>query len=255
MLNSPSALWLNTSNSLLCFDLPLINYLATKVKLKKWRYKQDLDQPSCLKIAVNSLDQYLQKSPEPVHLIGHSTAGLLGLLYARQHPEKVKSLTILGVGVNPNIDWISYYYIFREALHCSRDEILTRLVKNLFGDLHNFCRKNLKNRLEQALDSSISPHSLYQRVSVSSGGISAPLMVCGSQNDPIIPLHQLRGWRTYLKPIDRLWECPQEYHFFHYFQVQQVGEAIIEFWESLRQINESNTLTYSQIFYQTSEKE
>ena len=57
-----------------------------------------------------------------------------------------------------------------------------------------------------------------------------PLMVCGSQNDPIIDVNSLRGWQKYLKPEDILWECPQGYHFFHYFHPQEVGRQVIKFW-------------------------
>ena len=66
-----------------------------------------------------------------MHLIGHSTGGLLGLLYTRQYPEKVKSLTLLGVGVHAAVDWQAHYYIHRQFL--SRQATLNAMVYNLFG--------------------------------------------------------------------------------------------------------------------------
>jgi hypothetical protein len=41
----------------------------------------------------------------------------------------------------------------------------------------------------------------------------------------------LHDWLNWLKPEDKLWECPEGYHFFHYFYPQQVGEQILSFWE------------------------
>ncbi|MHC5733019.1 MAG: alpha/beta fold hydrolase, partial [Nostoc sp.] len=66
-----------------------------------------------------------------MHLIGHSTGGLLGLLYTRRYPEKVKSLTLLAVGADAALDWQAHYYTHRPFL--SRQKILTTMVYNLFG--------------------------------------------------------------------------------------------------------------------------
>lgn len=235
MVKYPDAVWLNTSPSLLRFDLPAINYLSHYIDIAQWKYEQNPDKPSSLDIALNYLDDYLQTIPQPVHLIGHSTGGLLSLIYSRKYAEKVKSLTLLGVGVNSAVDWFSYYYILRETLPCSREIVLSRLAKNLFGYLTQPYNKAVIQVLEKALDNSISPHSLYQRVSLPTGGISKPLLICGSQNDPIVTHQNLNGWKTYLKQGDRLWQSPQGFHFFHYFQAQQLGEQVLDFWHFLTQ--------------------
>jgi pimeloyl-ACP methyl ester carboxylesterase len=243
MFKYPDALWLNASPSLLRFDLPAIHYLSGHLAIAQWEYRQHQDEASSLDIALNLLNDYLQTIPQPIHLIGHSTGGLLGLMYARKYPEKVKSLTTLGLGVNPAVDWPSYYYILREALPCSRQLILSRLAKNLFGSQRDSYHKAFIEILAKALDSSLSPHSLYQRVSLPTGGISQPLMICGSQDDRIITHQQLRGWKMYFKEGDRLWECPQGFHFFHYFHPQAVGQQVLKFWHSLAQKQSQSTLS------------
>lgn len=118
--SSPDILWLNTSPSLQCFDRPLLRYLCRQGLVGKWEYRQSQDEPCSLDIALVLLHDYLKSQNQPVHLIGHSTAGLLGLLYARQHPERVRSLTLLAVGANPAVDWQAHYYIQRQLVECDR---------------------------------------------------------------------------------------------------------------------------------------
>lgn len=232
-------LWLNTSPSLQCFDQPLLRYLSAQVLIAKWEYCPSQDEASSLDVAAESLHEYLKSCAQPVHLIGHSTGGLLGLLYARRYPEKVKSLTLLSVGVHPAIDWQAHYYIHRQLL--SRQKVLASMVYNLFGYQNEHTLQNLVSILERDLDCSLSPHSLLQRLSVPPGGVPVPLMVCGSKNDIIVEHDILLGWKAWLKEGDRLWSCPQGRHFFHFFYHQQVGRQILKFWKSLP----SHSLTLS----------
>lgn len=181
------------------------------------------------------LHDYLKSHHRPVHLIGHGTGGLLGLLYARQHPEKVRSLTLLAVGVHPTVDWQAYYYIHRRFWPCSRQIILTQMVDILFGHQNKYSTKRLAKILEQDLDNSVSPNSLFQKMTVPLEGVPVPLMVCGSKDDIVVNSNELLGWQAWLKTGDRLWLCPQGGHFFHYFYPQQVGRMIFKFWKSLHQ--------------------
>ncbi len=240
MYQHPDVLWLNTSRSLARFNLPTITYLSHQVKIAQWEYRQHQDEASSLNIAVELLHDYLEMIPKSVHLVGHSTCGLVGLLYARKYPEKVRSLTLLGVGVNPSVDWISYYYVLRKNLPCSRQLILAQMVKNLFGYQSRYYYKALMQILDKTLTDTPSSHSLYQQVNIPAGGISKPLLICGSKDDPIIPTRQLNGWRSYLKDgdrtvvgqsPDRIWQSQEGHHFFHYFQSQQVAEALLKFWD------------------------
>ncbi len=233
MSTLPDVLWLNTSPSLQCLAQPLLCYLSHQVTIAQWEYCQSQDEGSSLDVAVLLLHKYLKSCNRPVHLIGHSTGGLLGLLYARRYPETVKSLTLLAVGVDAAVDWQAHYYMHRQLL--SRQGTLNAMAYNLFGYQNEHTIKNLVSILERDLDCSLSPHSLFQQLSVPPGGVSVPLMVCGSKDDIIVEPDALQGWRPWLKEGDRLWECLEGRHFFHFFQLQLVGEQILDFWTSLRQ--------------------
>lgn len=237
MSKSPDVLWLNTSPSLQCFARPLLRYLARQVTIGQWEYCQSQDEASSLDVAVLLLHDYLKSCNQPVDLIGHSTGGLLGLLYARQYPEKVKSLTLLAVGVDVALDWQAHYYLHlhNQILPCSRQGVLSNMAYNLFGYQDRHTINNLVSILEQDLDCSLSPHSIFQRLNIYPGGVQVPLMVCGSKDDIIIEPNALQGWQLWLKEGDRLWSCLEGRHFFHFFQSQQVGRQILKFWESLRQ--------------------
>jgi pimeloyl-ACP methyl ester carboxylesterase len=166
---------------------------------------------------------------------------LLALLYARRYPERVRSLTLLSVGVHPSIDWQAHYYVQLLLLRCSREMALTQTVYNIFGPQSRSMTRKFREILEQDLISSLSPHSLYQRVNISPAQVSVPLLVCASRDDVIIDLNLLSGWQPYLKggdqseaPAlrDRLWQCSSGGYFFHHFYPQQVNEQILDFWTS-----------------------
>jgi pimeloyl-ACP methyl ester carboxylesterase len=229
------ALWLNTNPSFQRFQRPLFRYLSNQFTLAHWQYCQDHDEPSSLDIALVLLHDYLKTLSYPVHLVGHSTGGLLGLLYARKYPERVKSLTLLAVGVHPTVDWQAHYYILRSMLPCSSEIVLAQMVQNMFGFYSKPYLKDLIKILRRDLNTSPSPHSLYQRVSINPGGVAMPLMVCGSQDDVIADINLVRGWQQYLEPGDLLYECPQGHHFFHYFHSQLVGRKIVKFWRGYSQ--------------------
>jgi len=226
-------LWLNTSPSFQCFDRPLVDFLSKYMAIAQWQYCQSEDEPSSLEIALVLLHDYIKTCPEPVHLIGHGTSGLLALLYARKHPERVKSLTLLGVGFNPGVNWQAHYYAFRKLFPSNRETILTQMVYNLFGYQDSKSTKKLVGILQKDLDLSPNPHSLFRRKSEVIGGICKPLMVCGSEDDLIVDPNALNGWKKYLKEGDRLWKCQEGHHFFYYFYPEEVGKAIMEFWQFL----------------------
>lgn len=233
MTNFSEVLWLSANPSFTRFEKPLTRYLAKQITIAQWEYLQNQDEPTSLQVALTLLHDYLKSHHQPIHLIGHSTGGLLGLLYARKYPEQVKSLTLLAVGVNSNVDWQAHYYSLLQLLNCSRTIVLTQMVYNLFGHQNRYNTKKLIQILEQDLKTSPSPHSLFRRIGSIPGGVKVPLMVCGSHNDVIIDPMALQGWRKWLKEGDMLWEFPQGNHFFHYFHPQLVGRQVIKFWNSL----------------------
>jgi len=233
MSKLPETLWINTNPSFKRFEQPLIRYLAHYSTVAQWEYIQTQDEASSLDVALVLLHDYLKSCNRTVNLVGHGTGGLLGLLYARRYPERVQSLTLLGVGSYPAIDWQAHYYRFLELLPCSRQILLAQMVRLLFGHQNHYTTNALIEVLEQDLRSSPSPHSLYKRASIAAGGVSTPLMACGSAEDLIVEAKALRRWHAWLKEGDVLWECPRGYHFFHYFYPHQTGRQIVKFWRSL----------------------
>jgi pimeloyl-ACP methyl ester carboxylesterase len=247
MSTLPDVLWLNASPSLQGFDRPLLKFLSRHTSIAHWQYCQTQDEPTCLEVALELLHEYARD--RPLHLLGHSTSGLLGLLYARRYPAQVKSLTLLSVGIHPAIDWQSHYYVLLKLLPCSRQTILTQMVYNLFGYQSKPIRQNLVRTLERDLTNSLSPHSLFQQASIAPASVSVPLFVTGSQDDMVVDPQQIEGWRRWGVGADfqisrsldhnsvqpnRLWQCPSGRHFFHYFHPALVGEQILNFWTDLR---------------------
>ena len=225
--------WIAANQSFQRFDNRFLRYLSYGTPAARWEYYQHQDEPSCLETALSLLENYLDSLPEPVNLIGHSTGGLLGLLYAREAPERVNSLALLGVGCHPAVDWQIHYYALREFLPCSQRIILAQMVQKMFGKQNQYHTKGLSKILQQDLNTSPSPHSLFRRVTIANRSIASPLMVCGSVNDSICDRNSLRGWQEYFKPGDVLKEFPQGNHFFHYFYPQEVSRQVLKFWQAV----------------------
>lgn len=230
MSSSPAVLWLSANPSFDRFAQPLLHHVARIATISSWQYEQNPDEASSLDVALGLLHDYVRHCDRPLHLVGHSTGGLLGWLYARQYPENVQSLALLGVGVYPGVDWQAHYYALQALLPCSREVLLAQMVRMLFGKQNHYTTKALISVLEKDITTSPSPHSLYQRPSITPGGVNMPFLVCGSQNDAIADLAALKGWHDWLKPEDSLWTCAQGYHFFHYFYPRLVGDRLLRFW-------------------------
>ena len=227
----PDALWLSVKPSFRRLEQSLLTALNRDRPIAHWGYQQPPDEPSSLDVAVTLLHDYLKGSDRPLHLIGHSTGGLVGLLYARQFPQRVKSLTLLSVGVNPAIDWKAHYYTQLELVPCSRTRVLTQMVYTLFGRQQPHRLNGLLTMLERDLTQSLSLHSLVKRFSLFPGSAPVPLLVCGGQDDAIVESRQVQGWQPWLKTGDRWWLCPQGRHFFHGTHPQLTSETIVDFWQ------------------------
>lgn len=239
---SQQALWISVSSSLKKFHRPLLKYLSSQLVIQEWEYQQGSDEPSDLNIPLTLLHDYCKNSDQPRHLIGHSTGGIAALLYAHRYPERVKSLTLLGVGVHPLIDWHAHYYTYRQLLPCSREIVLAQMARALFGRQNQSRTKDLVKLLDQDLKTTPSPHSLFERRNMEPTSLSCPLFVCGSQDDRIVDPCAIAGWDNYLKSEDKIWECSQGHHFFHYFYPQAVGKEILQFQQSINHKQRQHSL-------------
>ena len=231
--SSPQVVGISTSQSLQRFDLPLLRSLSKQYPVAQWQFCQDPDQPIDLNLAIASLHDYLQTCEGAVHLVGHGVAGLLGWLYSRQYPERVRSLTLLSVGVNLATSWHSHYYEQRQLMCCSRETILTRNAFYLFGYRDKEILNWLANLLKEDLDNSLIPHSIYAPTYILPTPLSVPMLVCGAIDDHVIGEQGYKKWRSYFKESDRLWLSQYGKHFFHYSQSQSVSKQIHNFWQSL----------------------
>ncbi|MBW4668098.1 MAG: alpha/beta hydrolase [Cyanomargarita calcarea GSE-NOS-MK-12-04C] len=247
MTTPPDTLWLTPNPELKCLNHSLLCHLSRKTSIGQWEYQQTPDEPNSLDVAVVLLHDYLKVHHRQINLIGHSTGGLLGLMYARKHPERVKSLTLLSVGVNPGIDWQAHYYVQRKLLPCNRGFLLYNMANSLFGNQDELTIRKLVNLLEKDLDNSASPHSLLQQAVILPIQVSVPLLVCGSKDDMVVDSHQIQSWRNFIKPnssLFRLWECPRGKHFFHHFYPEMVAEEIVKFWDAVKDSSACNSLSY-----------
>ncbi len=233
MSEFPRYILLNTSPSFQEFDRPLLGYLSWYVSIARWSYIQSPDEPSYLNNVLDLLHNYLSQSEEPVNLIGHGINGLVGLLYAHQHPDRVKSLVLLSVGSYPGVDWQSVYYAHLKMLPCSRRTILTHLAYSLFGQHDRVIINGLVEKLETNLRDSPSPHSLWQQCSVPMSKPKVPLLICGGEHDVVASPREIEGWRQWLGVNDQIWQCPNGRHFFQYSHPQKVTQQVISFWLSI----------------------
>jgi pimeloyl-ACP methyl ester carboxylesterase len=231
MSDSFDVLWINASPSLQRFDQPLLKYLSDFVTIAQWEYYQTLDEASSIDQAVDMLSEFLEQCSEPVHLAGHGVSGAIALTLARRYPRKVRSLTLLAVATQPANTWHAHYYVQRQLFAISREQVLASNVRSLFGNQPPHTTKKLLAVLDKDLEQSPSPHSLFKLVNLPKSGVSMPMMVCGCKTDPIVNSSILQDWLNWFKPEDTLWECPQGYHFFHYFYPQLVAEQMLSFWQ------------------------
>ncbi|WP_088242492.1 alpha/beta fold hydrolase [Calothrix rhizosoleniae] len=233
MINSFDVLWLTASPSLKYFDQPLLKFLSKSLQVAQWEYHPAPDEASSIDKAVCLIDEFLQSYSRPVHLAGHSTGGAIALMFARRFPQKIKSLTLLSVGSQPAINWQAHYYVQRQMFFLSRERILANNGRSLFGYQPPHKMKKLVATLDRDLQESPCSHSPFKITSLPKGGVYMPLMVCGCKTDPVISPSLLHDWSNWFKPEDRLWECPRGLHFFHYFYPQNVGQQMLNFWQSL----------------------
>ncbi len=229
----PQAVWLSVSPSLFRLDRLLLTHLNQSLVTPAWCYEQGPDEGSSFAQAVMLLDNYLGSLSQPVHLIGHGMSGVLGLIYARIRPERLRSLSLLSVGALPSIDWQAQYFTRLQLLPCGRGYVLAQMVRELFGPQQRSATRFLEEILRQDLERSLSPHSLWKVDSIAPGGVDVPLFVAGGRDDTIVPSQAMKGWLRWFKPGDRMWECPQGRYFFHRFFPHLLEDELLRFWEEI----------------------
>ncbi|MBC1241237.1 alpha/beta fold hydrolase [Nostoc sp. 2RC] len=230
MIDDVDVLWIASSEVLQRFDRPLLRYISQNVNVFEWEYCYHKDEGRSIDEAVELVNEFLKDYSHPIHLAGHGAGGAIALSVARRYPQKVRSLVLLAVASQPANTWHVHYYLQRKVFSMSREQVLASSVRHLFGTPTHDTTKKLMAILSRDLEQSPLPHSLFKLVELPQGGVSMPMMVCGSKSDPIVHPSALTKWLQVLKLEDRLWECPNGYHFFHFFYPQEVGEKMLNFW-------------------------
>ena len=233
MTNRSKFLWVSASPSLKYFHRPLLANLSTSIGVDVWEYCQTLDESNSIDRAVELLQTHLSRSSDPVHLIGHGIGGTIALMHARKYPDRVASLTLLSVAVRPGINWHSYYYDRLWSVSERRDRVLQAIASDLFPANCDRYINDLLARMERDLVESPSSHSLFRSSILPAGGVEMPLLVCSSQDDPVITAPAAYGWTNYLKSIDKIWHLSTGGHFFHYVRAELVSGHIQRFWQEL----------------------
>lgn len=226
-----NVLWVSASPALRCLDEPMLDCLSKYTAIARWEYHQTVDEGGSSEVAVCLLLNIIKQNKRPIHLIGHGVGGVIALLFARRYPELVSSLTLLAVAVQPANTWHAHYYQQRKLFSLSRQQVLLNTVHNLFREKLPCQPHRLVNILSQDLDDIPLSHSLLQIETIPKGGVSMPLMVCGSKTDPIVSHPELHGWKEWLKSQDVIWECLQGGHFFHAFYPEKVADQVLKFWD------------------------
>lgn len=251
MNQDSNLLWLSVSPHLKCFDRRLLAQLAKRHPVRTWEYAQTVDEACCLDTVVAALHEYVSdrinlesRSGNPhhkVHLLGHGMSGIVALMYARCHPENVASLTLLSVNAKPAVNWQAHYYALRQLLPCSREIILAQMARMLFGKQPKRFSKSLAQLLAHDLDGSISLHSLAHDIAIPAGATELPLLVCNGEQDSIMQAQRNALWQKFMKSGDRMWQCPEGHHFFHFHHAEVVADMVAAHIESHRAISFSET--------------
>lgn len=233
MTQFPDALWLTVSPHLKKFDQRLLCQLNRYVKIRRWEYHQSADEPCCLETPIRLLHDYIKVGDRPLHLLGHGLSGIIGLIYARQFPHRVRSLTLLSVNATPTTNWHAHYYALRQLLPCSRDIVVAQMAQLLFGPRGYDITKALVEILKQDLDTGLALHSLASRSDIAPGPIEPSLLICYGSHDGILNLPMHERWQPHLKAGDQLWQCTEGRHFFHFDQPKSTAQAIRQYWQQL----------------------
>jgi hypothetical protein len=233
------ALYLGVSPSLKLFDRPLLGSLGKCFRVAYWEYHQTQDEPCSLETVVTLLYEYLKAWDRSVHLIGHGLSGVVAYLFAYYYPQRIWSLTLLAVGSQPAATWHAHFYVQRKMFCCSREQLLVRIAQSLLPASEQWRARSLSRALAKDLDTSPIPHSLFQVVAIPAQKVPVPMLVCASEDDPIVDPASLEQWGNYLKPGDQMWFCPGGRHFFHYSFPSLVNLKIMDFWQKLQQLQTS----------------
>lgn len=234
MVKHQEAVWLNPGFTGSGVHRRFTEVLRQGYPLREWI----LDDRSGLCGDLESVFAQLQADLGPggdsIHLIGHGMGGILAWRVARRLPGRVRSVTMLGVGPIPAINWQTYWMMMRHRSLCSGGQVMAHLVRLLVGPQRLPQARDWMRLLEQELATSLPPIAfLHSTPLAQDHPLSMPVLIGGGAEDLLVSSAQMGRWRAYLKPQDRAWICPGGPHFFHITAPQRVSDQVVRFWQRI----------------------
>jgi pimeloyl-ACP methyl ester carboxylesterase len=187
-------------------------------------------------MAVKLLHDFLTGRDRPLHLISHSTRGLVSLMYARRYPHKVSSLGLLAVGWLYAINLQAHYYTHLSAFSWICKQVVNQMVGDMLGLKNPSINPIFISYFKDDLACSPCPHSLFRMSNSRDEGGEIPLLICSRKTEFVVSPIVRRRWSKFIKKGSRLWECQNCRHYFHHFYPEQVGEKILNFLLSLHSL-------------------
>ena len=202
--------------------------------LQEWSCLALEDHGEDLESVLSQLGLALSSQTRPVHLIGHGTGGVLAWWVARRVPQWVRSVTLLGVGAIPALNWQTYTLMMGYRSPCTREQLMAHMVRLLFGPQKMRQARQLVRLLEQDLAESLPPVAFLRSTPLGRDRpLSVPVLIAGGAQDWLTSSTQIRRWHPWLKAQDRVWICPEGYHFFHATASGPVADQVLLFWQQV----------------------
>lgn len=168
---------------------------------------------------------------ESVHLVGHSTGGIIAQVFAVTHPERVRTLTLGGT-------WLVPDRRFRDQF-AFRKQVLTKLGGDAYRTLSDLLAYPLPDATSnparemsvqecEAIGARIDALLAYDGTAIAPR-IAAPTLVLAADDDYIVPAYHSQAVAVAI-PGAKFRRCRAGGHFFPRSRAADYNKTISEFW-------------------------
>jgi haloalkane dehalogenase len=181
------------------------------------------------------LSQFLETVADPqVHLVVHDFGGLLGIRWACEHPQRIKSLVILSTLHSWDVRWFftcCLVYGGNLVMGQSFDQwALNASLKAAHGRfkelMQNWSRPWTRRRILRGFDHFAPDHARKNRLALAE--LRAPTLIVWGENDVVFPIFQAKRFSTTV-PHAKLVTIPGCGHWSPIDAPERVGQAIADF--------------------------
>ncbi len=166
-----------------------------------------------------------------VHLVGHSTGGVIAQFFAVAHPERVRTLALGGT-------WLVPDRRFRDQF-AFRKEVLQRLGGNAYRMLSDLLAypspeatgsagKEMSARDREVIAARIDALLAYDGTDIAPR-IARPSLVLAADDDYIVPIYHSKAVAAAI-PEARFKRCRGGGHFFPKTRAKDYNKALADFW-------------------------